>query len=97
VTPEETRKTAMAAQELMGEIAILMSEKGVDREVLFVALQMFLAHVSIQMGVSFEMLMSALAQNMPLFYQRWSEVQPKTKTDKPALVFNLDEFRKPRE
>lgn len=87
----------MAAQELMGEIAILMSEKGVDREVLFVALQMFLAHVSIQMGVSFEMLMSALAQNMPLFYQRWSEVQPKTKTDKPALVFNLDEFRKPKE
>lgn len=98
MTSEKSRETALAAQELMGEIAVWLSGQGVDRETLFVALQMLMAHVAVQMGVSFEVLMSSMAQNVPLFYKKWAEVEAaRTEKPEPGLVFILDDFRKPKE
>jgi hypothetical protein len=96
-TPEEVRDTVLKAQSVMQDIMEGLATKPPENGALFVALQMLLASVSIQMGVSFEEMMGTLAQNMPTFYKKWHEAEAKRVEQErrgPAPVFDFSEFRK---
>ena len=89
LTPDETKKTVSEAAELTEKLFVLLLEE--KRTTVFVALHMLLALTAIQMGVSFEQLMASIAQNIPAFYKRWSEVMTPG-----AQVIDLSAFREKR-
>ena len=90
LTPEEVAEIRLRAEDLSLGLLKHLSECKAQREVALTALQISLAHVGVQMGVSLEDLMITLAQNMPVFYRKQFLEQQGV----PAPVIDLSEVRK---
>lgn len=90
LTEDEAAEVRLRAEALTAELLKYLQDSKAQREVALTALQSALAYVSVQMGVSFEDLMSTLAKNMPVLYRKQFLGQKGT----PAPVIDLSEARK---
>jgi hypothetical protein len=90
LTKEEAAAIGLQAESLSHDILKQLGEAKAQRDVALTALQMSLANVCVQMGVSFEDCMVTLAQNMPVFYKK----QFARQHGEPAPVIDLSQARK---
>jgi len=83
LTPEEAAKIAFRAEELCSGVLSYLSERKVQREEALTALQMALAVVAAQMGVSLSDMTATLVQNMPVFYRKLAQPEAEPPVNNP--------------
>jgi len=93
MTQENKDDVMDKTQEVFTSFVNLLSETKPEKRAVFLASEMLLTYIAVDMGMGFEDMMQSLATNMPQFYKRWHDTQEKTNA-KPGVVIDMQSLRR---